>query len=263
MPYPPTERLLKFLNDLPTTSDFSEWCDRFNAGLQELLGDVDRVSIGIEFPGQIEEFADEVDHEVHIRIMEFSNQDAGNERQDVTVETESSHNAITPAELFVESARRLGYPVDRHQPPIGYDYYSEERNHLGSIILWRDHGNPPISKATQQFMVALEPFLCYVLSDYLARVQSDNPMPVAFRRAMYKMCLETGLTMQEQKIMWLRMFGHSYKGIADVLAVSVGTVKKHLNTIHHKTETRSLAEIFGKYFASYLDIPSTSEASRT
>jgi DNA-binding CsgD family transcriptional regulator len=40
--------------------------------------------------------------------------------------------------------------------------------------------------------------------------------------------------------------------MADVMSVTVDTVKKHFKAIHRKTGTRGQAELFAKYFTANL-----------
>jgi hypothetical protein len=44
---PGADRLLRFLTSMPRTSNTAEWTDQFKKLLQDLLGEVDRVSIMI------------------------------------------------------------------------------------------------------------------------------------------------------------------------------------------------------------------------
>jgi len=152
----------------------------------------------------------------------------------------------------VEAVRRQGLPFELYHPPTGFDYYYAGQAYLGTILLWREIGKPPITEGTLQTMAELEPFLVFALSDLVARHQSERPIGRVFHDALEDLVSEAGLSPQEERIVVLQLMGHSYKEMADVLAVTVDTIKKHFKQIHKKTATRGQAELFAKYFTSRL-----------
>jgi DNA-binding CsgD family transcriptional regulator len=234
------------MNSVPSTSDVDEWIDWLKEALQLLLSDVDRVSVGVAFSyGSNIDVA--ADPDLRLSIMEYADDNGRDIREGRSMKLVRSETK--PADHFVAELKERGYPIDRHQPPYCIDYYDGDEVHLGSIVLWRDIGNPPLSEETKEVMERLRPFLTYIFSNYLLQVRLARPAGDMVSQAIYDMIRQTGLSAQEQKIIWLRIYGHSYKEIASILSISVTTVKKHLNTIHRKTGTRSLTEILAKDLA--------------
>jgi DNA-binding CsgD family transcriptional regulator len=68
------------------------------------------------------------------------------------------------------------------------------------------------------------------------------------------MSKDAGLSLQERRVVTLRLLGHAYKEIADKLNISEDAIKKHLGSVHRKTGTRSYTELFAKYFTPRLNL---------
>ncbi len=234
--------ILAFLNSLPTSNSVLEWGSQFRDSLQALLGDVDRISVNVnlECPltGQ-EEFTSSI---TITQVQEEENAST------IVV----SRAATTQSERLLETIRQQGYPIEQYHPPHCYDYYYNGRAYLGTIFLWRGVQSRPISEKTADLMSSLEPFLIFVLSDLVARHQAEKPIDRVFHAALMYLVEEASLSPQEQRIVILQLMGHAYKEMADILKVSIDTVKKHFKQIHRKTGTRGQAELFAKYFTSRL-----------
>ncbi len=91
---------------------------------------------------------------------------------------------------------------------------------------------PVVNALVRQFWLAQS-------SDYLQHKRSDGPMKQALNSFASGV-----LTQREREITGLILKGHSSKAIADLLNISVGTVKVHRKNIHSRLNTSTHSEIF-------------------
>lgn len=175
-----------------------------------------------------------------------------NESEGVLVS--SGKKEVSQSEQLLEYLQNKGFPTSEYHPPHALDYYIGPQAYLGTIFLWRSCNKEPISKATLDTVAALEPFFIFAFSDLVARRQYSKPTDKTFLDAMESLTGEAGLSRQEQRVIILQLFGHSYKEMADMLGISVDGVKHHLKMIHRKTGARSYTELFAKYFMPRFDL---------
>ncbi len=241
------ERILRFLNALPVTGEPLEWITVFRDELCLLLGDVDRVAVNVNLGCDLK---DPQSYQPAIHIRHFTTDDS----EDGELRVEHSVRENTQAERLIESIKDRGFPVDQYLSPSVFNYYLGGSAYLGTIFLWRQQGHSPISDDTLQVMMALQPFFVFALSDLVARRQQIEPADKTFLEAFRSLSVAAGLSKQEQRVIVLQLFGHSYKEIADILDVSMDGVKHHLKMIHRKTGSRSYTELFAKYFMPRLEL---------
>ncbi len=91
---------------------------------------------------------------------------------------------------------------------------------------------PLINSLVRQFWLAQS-------SEYVKYERSDGPMQQALETFASGV-----LTQREREITSLILRGHSSKAIADMLNISVGTVKVHRKNIHSRLNTSTQSEIF-------------------
>jgi len=239
------DKVLQFLNRLPLISDTQRAVEAYKAALMDLLGEVDRVSIYININCDLH---DPQAYQPNIVLtLDTSSTD---ELISVTTHQEGTR----PSDRFLENMRAQGAPLDTLHAPVVFDYYYNDLAFLGTIFLWRDRTKPAISKRVQDTMKLLEPFVIYMLSDLISRHHYANPMDRLFHDALKTMSMEAGLSVQERRVVMLRLLGHAYKEIADKLNISEDAIKKHLGSVHRKTGTRSYTELFAKYFTPRLNL---------
>lgn len=237
--------IVGFLNTLPTSSNAVEWGSTFKENLRILLGDVDRISINVNTNCNL---STPEDYAPTLFITQGVDTEEENELDLNIVRSYSE----TPFERLLATFKRQGFPFDDHHVPHCFDYYYSGNAYLGTIFLWREVQKAPISEKTLETLRTLEPFIIFALSDLVARHQSEKPIDRVFNTALENLVDEAQLTPQEQRIVVLQLMGHAYKEMADILNVSIDTVKKHFKQIHRKTGTRGQAELFAKYFTSRL-----------
>lgn len=212
-----------------------------------VLGDVDRVTMNVNVGCDLR---NPQNYRPGIFITRYSRTDD----TDGAVKVASNVNDASQSERLLEYLREQGFPVEAYQPPQSFHYYLGEHAYLGTIFLWREHAREAISKTTLDTMAQLEPFFIFALSDLVARRQNLEPTDRTFLDAMQSLSGTARLSKQEERVIILQLFGHSYKEIADMLGVSVDGVKHHLKMVHRKTGARSYTELFAKYFMPRLDL---------
>jgi DNA-binding CsgD family transcriptional regulator len=77
----------------------------------------------------------------------------------------------------------------------------------------------------------------------------NKPSEQIFQEGLQRMIHEAELSAQEQRIVIYHLLGYSYDEMADLLTISIKTVKKHISTIHYKTGTHRQRELFARYFS--------------
>ncbi|MBS1910648.1 MAG: hypothetical protein JST22_01555 [Bacteroidetes bacterium] len=255
------DRLLEFLNALPdvlecnaagggSAAGFDQWIGTFRAALQPLLPDADRISAFVVYdavagdsPGAIHQLPAP---DSRLALRSYRAQDQAGTEGMVASHTETDHEA--PLEEFLDDLRRMGYPLHLHHPPAMVEL-RHAGVRVGGIMLWRDIGRPPLSANTLELMERMKPFLAFVFSNFIAHHRERHAHSQTVVAAAYRFFADANLTPQEQKIMWMRMIGRSYKEIGADLGIAVSTVKKHINTIHGKMGTGSINEVFAKFIA--------------
>lgn len=248
-----SESVLDFLNALPVTGDTPARISAFREALQRLLGDVDRITVNVNMNCNL-------DHpEDYAPKMAVTQHSSGAKESEGTVVVDYESEELQPVERLLQNFQRQGFPLERYHSPHSFNYTLGEHAYLGTIFLWRELSHSPVSSATLDTVGKLEPFLVYALSDLVARHQRTEPIVGVFEEAMRHLAEEAGLSRQEQRVLFLQLLGNSYKEMADMLAVSMDTVKFHLKTIYRKTGTRSQSELFAKYFTPRLDLSSSEE----
>lgn len=240
------DRVLRFLNALPLSSDPLEWIPVFRDELCALLGDVDRITLNVNVGCDLRNPQD------YKPRMSITTRSAVGSAESGSITTSHFQEGMQ-ADRLVEEFRRSGYPLEQYYPPHGVDYYLGGQAYLGTMLLWRELKHDPISIDTLDTVEAIRPFIMFALSYLVSRRQQAEPDIRTFVDALQGLATSSGLSMQEQRVVILQMFGHSYKEMADLLGISVDGVKHHLKMIHRKTGARSYTELFAKYFMPRFD----------
>lgn len=246
---PASDSLIRLMNSLPLSLDVAEAITILKNELIAILPDVDRVVISVDT-------ACDLAHPENYRPNLSVIQDATarvSARQRVLVRQVDAETSRLDS--LLQLLRRQGYPIGDYHHPEFFEINYDQQAPLGLILLWRELSKSPISRSTRDLVESLLPFLIYALSTIVARHQYKSPGDRIFRDALQQMSNECSLTPAERRVVTYRLYGHSYKVIADELEVSEDTVKKHLGSVHRKTNTAGHAELFAKYF-SPLIVPS-------
>ena len=233
--------LISILNSLPTTTHPFEWAKKFSQLLSSLLSDVDRISININTGVSFYQCPAK---RLNLRCIQHLSVDEGSEGMFTCVPYDET---AAPSTQLIHDFKEAGWPVHLYRSPVAFDYFTDLGDYAGSLIVWRDRDKAPTSPTTLRLFEQLRPFLVFALTDAAARVQCSYPSHTGFLTALTTLRKENNLTPQEYRIVSLRFLGYSYKDIADMLCISITTVKKHLNTVHQKSGTRSQYELFARY----------------
>jgi transposase/DNA-binding CsgD family transcriptional regulator len=233
------ESLACFVNQLPSAFDVVEWINEFRIILQRFLGDVDRISVDVNCGCNL---LDPQSYAPSLLMMQNVETRVAN----VSVVRRDIEGSFS--EQLLRNFREHDFPFDDYHPPHSIEFYLADRAHLGTIILWRDRHKSPISRATIEVLELLEPFLRFILTDVVMRHHYAHPADRVFHDVVDEMVADAGLTMQERRILILRLLGDSCKVIACKLGISQNAVRKHITSVHRKTGTQSSIELFARYF---------------
>ncbi len=242
------DRMVDFLNHLPVTGDIRQWIEEFRNGLATILGEVDRISVNINNGCNLSGAESKIESINIIRHYTEQEPDGRGAKGEKIV---SERLEGSRGEQLVKEMTSQGFPLTQYHKPITTDYYFHQNNYLGTIILWRKKTNAPISKEVSALMLRLEPFIVFLLSDGVARLQRAEPVANEFQKMFRAVSNEAGLTAREREVMILHLLGKPYEEIAEKLFISVDTVRKHVKAIHRKTGSRSYTELFGTYFGPF------------
>jgi DNA-binding CsgD family transcriptional regulator len=237
-----SEEVIRFVNELPTQGDPVTWIIQFRDALKRLLGDVDHIVMSVSADADV--------HRQRVKpvIRLTRNVNLGNGQGDEMHYT--INREMSPSAIHLEDGIRAGFPIGKYHQPHLYDYYIGAE-HMGSIILLRERTAKPISAETLTLMEELRPFFIFALSDCVARQHKGHTPERYFSDYFSDMVAkESKLTLREQEVLTLRLIGAKYSEIADRLCISIDTVRKHVKSIHAKTNTRTLADLLAYYFKS-------------
>lgn len=232
-------KFYQFLNSLPTTSNSQNWVLSLKEGLQKLLPDVDRVTVVVNNKNRMQDISPN-----ETRSITYQHLDGNGKDKIALGRVKSNDNRV---QHLLVAMRKAGFPFQLYRQPISFEYYNELDEYVGLIVLWRNHTSPPISESTIQFFHSLQPFFTFVISDCVARQQQENVNILAFSRVIDRLNESLDLTGRELEVLKLHILGKSYQEIADSLGITINGVRKHVKSIHRKTETRTFTELFAKY----------------
>lgn len=247
------DHIAQFLNSLPMTNDRIKWLEAFRDALQMLLGDVDRVVVSVDT------YCDLLYPETYRPSIDIAQYTSSSNDDATTSLTTAQRTGKGRADALLEDFQRLGYPLADYHSPLAYDYYYARQAYLGTILLLRDKNRPPVSQRTIDAMRTLEPFLTFALSDVVTRHYYAKPLDRVFNDTLAEISRDANLSIQDFRILSSLLMGYSYKQVADLMEVSLDTIRKHIKRIYRKTRTGSLAELFAKYFTPRIGIQGLGE----
>lgn len=242
-------KFLEFLNNLPTTPDVVQWITVFRDGLQKLLHDVDRVTVVVNIACDVLAPAIAANRRKIATISQFVKAGEGKSE---SLSIHSPDHDKTPSQRIIAGLSAKGFTERVYHSPICFEYYFELKEYLGVIILWRERKEKPVSTQTIEMITQMESFIRFAFSDLAARYQLAKPKGAILNDAMTALNRDAELTEQEQKVVALQLFGHSYQQMADILHLSLDTVRKHITSVYRKTGIHSQAELIAKYLTTRL-----------
>lgn len=231
------EAFIRFLNALPTSGNLLLWLGEFRTALRGFIGDVDHVMIDVNYLCDLD-----APHAYHPEraVTQYFGADYRND---------ASLDQLEPAATHAERILRgSGVRLADFHPPDIFELKIADDAYLGSIILLRERGNPPVSTATLALMARLQPFLVFVMTDVVARHNFSRPIDRAFHMALDHIADDLSLTDREQEVLAAHLFGYPYQKIADQMHLGIDSVRKHVKAIHRKAGVATYTELFAKYF---------------
>ncbi|HVZ38688.1 MAG TPA: helix-turn-helix domain-containing protein [Candidatus Kapabacteria bacterium] len=146
------------------------------------------------------------------------------------------------------------FKADRYHPPKAFVYYYCDTAYLGTLLLWRELGKPPISRQTLEILDSLAPTLKFVLIDLVARHMAVWPHMHTPTETASHLARSFQLTPQETRILVLQFVGRSYEQIAEILNISLNTVRTHVKSIYAKSGTHGHSDFTARYLTPLADI---------
>ncbi|MEZ4784881.1 MAG: LuxR C-terminal-related transcriptional regulator [Candidatus Kapaibacterium sp.] len=239
---PFTPEALQFLRELPQTTDTQMWCKEFRTVLMRLLGDVDHIVVNVYTTLNLSN--PEEDEQSQFQVLRDSF-DSASVRQRAVLKRQLA--STERWRDILEDGRHNGFPLEKYQEAIGFDYLYQEKTYCGSILLFRSIHLPPISEETLQLLEEMKAFIAFLFSDHIARYQATRPHEVAFPDLVKRVRQDVELTSREEEILLLLITGFSYDDMADTLCVSRSTVNSHIASLYQKLGVKSVKAIFSRY----------------
>lgn len=232
--------LRRLLDALPQTFDVSEAVAELRDALMPLVPGADRITIAVDTA------CDFRNPESYRPTAELVRNLAEEGLAGVSVQTAGDAGGFTGAVLA--SLGSSGYPLELYHSPHTVELFYLDSMQIGCVFVWRERNKPSLTAAAVDAIESLRPFLESAVTSIIVRHQHLRPQERIVDQALVDAVNRYGLTRQERRILTYRMLGHSYKAIAEEIGISADSVRKHLLSVHRKTGTSSLAEVFGRLF---------------
>jgi|GEM_PF-4835284 len=229
-------RLQRFLSSIPTCYESSEWIRNMRDSLVAMLDDVDRaiVSVNVLNNARGEEERDAMS-------AVFVTQHTTGEEQDAIT---SQPWDDTPGEMIFADATYQGFPAEEYGKPAILDYRTPNNAYLGTIILLRRNGSPAISRHTLDLLENLRPFLIFLFTDCVVRHKLRHPSHATFTDTISAIVERYELTNRQGEVLMHQVLGRTYNEIAEIMDISPNTVHRYIVSIHERTGSRNLNELF-------------------
>lgn len=248
----PALALINELSSLVQSTDENSVVEELKKRLLVYLIDVDYVVVNIRYGIDLHELEENTAHVLRQHVSEEGA---------IANVSASSRDYLNTYKQLIEEGKQRGFPFDKyHYPPHGVDFYFDsgrrERSksdsidtYIASLLMFRAVNEAPMSSTTIDFIERIRPFLTFLFTFIIAKQQLGQPGAGSRSRAVQRIADEAGLTMREQRVLYLILNGSSYADIAELIHVSLNTVQTHVKSIYAKTKVNKMGELFAKYFA--------------
>jgi DNA-binding CsgD family transcriptional regulator len=232
--------LLRLLNNAPKSFDSASDIAALRDALAVFVPTVDRMMIAVDTA------FDPLAPEAYVPTAEVIQHSARGRSRGVSVRTEAGSRTFSQS--ILEGLYEQGFPHGEYHPATVIDLTYRGSTAIACILLWRERTKSALLDRDLASIERLRPFLESTVVTIIVRHQHRRPQEGVIDKALVAATKRYQLTPQERRIMTYRMLGHSYKQIASVLEVTQDNVKKHLQSVHRKTGTVSIVDMFGKLF---------------
>jgi transposase len=238
--------LIGLMNSLPSEYSVAACANTLRNGLRLILKDVDRISIDINTRCDLlnpDDYAPDL----------MLNQGLAPDRRNADINIRKAAKSGEIAKYLLENFSAQKVSLDLYHAPIWREYYHQDKAYLGTLFLWRERTKPPISERTIALLDRLRKFIQYVLADVVTRHHYAHHLERTFYDIVSSIAEECELGMQERRVLIMRLLGASYKDIAKRIHVAPNTVSKYATSIHQKTGTKSVIDLFATYLTPRLN----------
>ena len=250
-------------------TDVKEWLFGLRRALLRFLPDVDHIILNIQHSLELSNlpqgFSDTI-YRHHVLpdgtyVSTFKNPDG------------DGSPVVEPHQRILQEGKSQGIPFDRYHPPVCLDLYLDSGKrtlhqlddyftYLGTVILLRSIDRSPFPPSLSDNAEKLRPVLSYIFSGFIARRHQSNEIEYTVQKVFARMKSEQRLTIRETNVLRLEVYGHSYREIADILNISLSTVKTHIRSAYKKLGVGSISEVFGKFFSPRWNIGRNGEEEK-
>lgn len=219
---------------------FPEWIQRVNHAICSVFDDVDLVHL---IPNVYCPLSNPSGYHPTIAVAHHTDSDP---LVAPITEVESGDDAVH----IQRSLRMLAdqqFKTERYHPPKAFVYYYCDTAYLGMMMLWRDQSRPPISRQTLEVLDSMRSTIMFILTDLVARHRAVWPHQHTTVEAAGELAKDFQLTKQESRIFHLQLLGRSYEQIAEILNISLNTVRTHVKSIYVKSGTHGHPDFTARY----------------
>jgi DNA-binding CsgD family transcriptional regulator len=244
---PQADQLLEFLCDLQVMGTMEENIKNIRCSLLKLFPGVDRISMYCNLVN------DRAGNNSTWRMIIVDCDSTHKTRRNAIADSEdiavaSFNDGVPPSDHILANLRKQGAPLKDYNDPIAINLYGKNRILVGILFFWNKKTKPPLTLADVAYIRRMEPFIIFLLQSLRERHAHINPALNPFHTVIDTMTRQAQLTLREFQTITLRFMGQSYQAIAKTLYISRSTVHKHILSVHRKTGTSNIVELFAKYF---------------
>lgn len=230
------DSILYLINHIPLTADPIKWVIEFRSILTELLPDVDRISMSVNFYGYSPRLSSA--HNARPAVNNHVRETNGSYERTGTTSHVLRHGT---AEEVIADMIRFGFPAHEYHTP--HHITISHNVHVGHVILWSALDQHPVSRETIAFVEGLRSFLSVLLMDVAERMCVAKPQVDRLQHNLARILERTVLTPRERQVFLLTSNGFCTDDIASQLFVSASTIRQHLRKLRHKLGVTSIGAL--------------------
>ena len=232
-----------FLNMLPVTTDYVAWSRGLQDAFRVLFPALERGKI-VVLLNRSAAIAGEMRPNVGTTVLDIVSDGAAGARRGRRSRRSIDNEHDSVLESVLGQMEDDGVDTSLFHPPVDFVARLAPDSWVGRIILFFPNNRPDPRREVELRLELLRPFLCFCLSDGVARDIVGHPQNRPFQIAVNRLAGNFELTPRERQVIALYLSGSSPEEIGDDLTISPLTVRNHIRNIHNKTSTSRHHELF-------------------
>ena len=238
------EEFLRFTNSLKLESDLQKLIAMVREGLEELLVDVDAISVGPNLR------CDTVNPQ-HYHPEFFLHQDAV--REDRPVQVDKYFSPQKELQELIATLRYDHFPPSEYHAPYAYIYLLNKVAPVGYLMLWIRQDRGGLGLEILEFMERIKPFITYIFTSLVSHFNTAAPHKAMFIRNFEAFASRARLTLREQQALVHLLQGKTYMEAAELLYCTQEAVKSRVARIYRKSGTKNLGQIYKLLMTPFLE----------